>query len=188
MFDLNGKCALVTGASGGIGGAIAKALHQQGAKLVLSGTRQESLEALAKELGNNVAIVPCNLDDATATENLWPTAEEKFGQIDILVNNAGLTKDTLSMRMKDEDWQNVLDVNLTAGFRLARAAVVMQATGIVMGWGAAQYPYLIVPDLTIQASAAPLWTLRLLLLALGLGTVLLVPSLLVLFRTFKTRT
>ncbi|CAK0742781.1 3-oxoacyl-(acyl-carrier-protein) reductase FabG [Azospirillaceae bacterium] len=113
MFDLTGKCALVTGASGGIGAAIAKALHQQGATVALSGTRVEALEALATELGGGerVKIVPGNLADAA------------LGRIDILVNNAGLTRDGLAMRMKDDDWQTVLDVNLTAGFRLARAAL-----------------------------------------------------------------
>ncbi len=123
MFDLRGRCALVTGASGGIGGAIAKALHQAGAKLAISGTRLDALEALAGELGGGVQVLPCNLADPAATAALAGQAEEALGQLDILVNNAGLTRDNLSMRMKDEDWALVLEVNLTAGFRLARGAM-----------------------------------------------------------------
>jgi len=126
MFDLSGKSALVTGASGGIGATIAWALHAQGASVALSGTRVEALEALAAELGggDRVRIVPGNLADAAATEALFKAAEAALGgKVDILVNNAGLTRDGLAMRMKDEDWQMVLDVNLTAGFRLARAAM-----------------------------------------------------------------
>lgn len=124
LFDLTGKNALVTGASGGIGGAIATALHRQGAGVVLSGTRREALEELAQKLGGErVILLPCDLGDSTATDALFPAAEEKVGQVDILVNNAGLTRDTLSIRMKDEDWQKVLDVNLTAAFRLSRAAI-----------------------------------------------------------------
>jgi 3-oxoacyl-[acyl-carrier protein] reductase len=123
MFDLTGKCALVTGASGGIGGAIAKALHKQGATVGLSGTRREALEALAAELGERTHILPCNLSDSTQVEALVGQAEAAMGKLDILVNNAGLTRDTLVLRMKDEDWQSVIDVNLTASFRLARAAV-----------------------------------------------------------------
>ncbi len=123
MFDLSGRCALVTGASGGIGGAIAKALHQAGAKLAISGTRLDALEALAGELGGGVQVLPCNLADPAATAALAGQAEEALGQLDILVNNAGLTRDNLSMRMKDEDWALVLEVNLTAGFRLARGAM-----------------------------------------------------------------
>ncbi|MEI6984797.1 MAG: 3-oxoacyl-[acyl-carrier-protein] reductase [Rhodospirillaceae bacterium] len=130
MFNLSGKCALVTGASGGIGAAIVRALHAQGAMVALSGTRVEALEALVAELASatgedqRVKAVPGNLADAIATEALFKEAERTLGgKIDILVNNAGLTRDGLVMRMKDEDWQTVLDVNLTAGFRLARAAM-----------------------------------------------------------------
>ncbi|MCW5750654.1 MAG: 3-oxoacyl-[acyl-carrier-protein] reductase [Alphaproteobacteria bacterium] len=124
MFDLTGKTALVTGASGGIGSAIARALHRQGAAVALSGTRLEALEALAGELGERAFALPCNLADGAAVDALVPAAEEKLGgRLDILVNNAGLTRDQLAMRMKDEDWQSVLDVNLTAAFRLAKAAM-----------------------------------------------------------------
>lgn len=124
LFDLGGKSALITGASGAIGGAIAKSLHGQGAVVALSGTRVEALELLAKELGGErVHVVPGNLADAAATEALAKAAEAALGKLDILVNNAGLTRDGLAVRMKDEDWQTVLDVNLTAGFRLARAAL-----------------------------------------------------------------
>src|SRR5215213_3917617 len=120
MFDLTGRSALVTGASGGIGAAIARALHAQGAKVALSGTKVESLEALASELGERALVTPANLGDTAATEALIKNAEAAMGQVDILVNNAGLTRDGLSMRMRDEDWQVVLEVNLTAAFRLAR--------------------------------------------------------------------
>lgn len=124
MFDLTGKTALVTGASGGIGGAIAKALHAQGATVCLSGTRREALEAVVAELGNErVHIVTANLSDAASVEQLAKEAEAALGSLDILVNNAGLTKDGLVLRMKDDDWQSVLDVNLSAAFRLCRAAV-----------------------------------------------------------------
>ncbi|MFC7334497.1 3-oxoacyl-[acyl-carrier-protein] reductase [Rhodocista pekingensis] len=123
MFDLTGKSALVTGASGGIGAAIARALHARGATVALHGTKVASLEALAAELGERTRIVPANLADPAAVEQLAKDAEAALGQVDILVNNAGLTRDTLVLRMKDEDWQTVLDVNLTAGFRLARAVV-----------------------------------------------------------------
>ena len=123
MFDLAGKAALVTGASGGIGGAVAKALHAQGATVALSGTRVEPLEALKSALGERAHVLRCDLGDAASTEKLVPDAEAAMGRLDILVNNAGLTRDTLALRMKDEDWQKVLDVNLTAGFRLARAAL-----------------------------------------------------------------
>ncbi|WP_029006785.1 3-oxoacyl-[acyl-carrier-protein] reductase [Azospirillum halopraeferens] len=125
MFDLTGKCALVTGASGGIGAAIAKALHAQGATVALSGTRVAALEALAAGMGGErVVVTPGNLSDAAATEQLARDAEAALGgRIDILVNNAGLTRDQLAMRMKDEDWQQVLDVNLTAAFRLSRAVL-----------------------------------------------------------------
>ncbi len=124
MFNLSGKKALITGASGGIGGAIAKALHAQGADVALSGRNVEALEKLAGEIGQErVHIVPGDLGSAEAADALMKTAEEKMGQVDILVNNAGLTKDGLFMRMKDEDWQVVQDVNLTAPFRLIRAAI-----------------------------------------------------------------
>lgn len=123
MFDLTGRRALVTGASGGIGAAIARGLHAQGAAVALSGTRESALGELAAELGERTAIVPCNLSDAEAVEGLVPRVNEALGGMDILVNNAGLTRDGLAMRMKDADWQAVIDVNLTASFRLARAAL-----------------------------------------------------------------
>jgi 3-oxoacyl-[acyl-carrier protein] reductase len=123
MFDLTGKTALVTGASGGIGSAIATALHGQGATVALSGTRQEALEKVAADLGSRVHVLPCDLGDPAATDDLVKRAETAMGQLDILVNNAGLTRDMLALRLKDDDWQKVLDVNLTAGFRLARAAM-----------------------------------------------------------------
>jgi 3-oxoacyl-[acyl-carrier protein] reductase len=123
VFDLSGKTALVTGASGGIGGAIARALHRQGATLAISGTRADALNALAKELGSRVHVLPCNLADAAEVEKLVPAAEAAFGDLEILVNNAGLTRDGLFMRMKDEDWDQVISVNLNAAFRLTRAAV-----------------------------------------------------------------
>lgn len=123
MFDLTGKIALVTGASGGIGGSIARRLHGQGATVVLSGTRAEALEALAGELGERAQVVTCNLGDPAETEALVGKVEAAAGQLDILVNNAGLTRDGLALRMKDDNWQQVLDVNLTASFRLARAAL-----------------------------------------------------------------
>jgi len=123
MFDLNNRVALVTGASGGLGASIARALHKQGAKVVLSGTRREALDALAAELGERAFVLPCNLSDAGAVEKLVPEAEALAGPLDILVNNAGVTRDGLFMRMKDEDWSTVLTVNLESAFRLARAAV-----------------------------------------------------------------
>ena len=123
MFDLNGKTALVTGASGGIGSAIARGLHGQGATVALSGTRTEALQALADELGSRAYILPCNLSDAEAVDQLPKQAEAAMGSLDILVNNAGLTRDNLFMRMKDEEWETVLNVNLTASFRLSRAAL-----------------------------------------------------------------
>ena len=123
MFDLTGRKALITGASGGIGAAIARALHAQGAAVAVSGTREGALNELVAELGNRAAAVPCNLADADAVDSLVGTVEEAIGGLDILVNNAGLTRDGLAMRMKDEDWQTVLDVNLTAAFRLSRAAL-----------------------------------------------------------------
>lgn len=123
MFDLSGKSALVTGASGGIGGEIARALHTQGATVALSGTRLDPLEKLKGELGTRAYVLPCDLGDAASIEQLLKAAEAAMGGIDILVNNAGLTRDGLALRMKDEDWQKVIDVNLTAGFRLARGAL-----------------------------------------------------------------
>jgi 3-oxoacyl-[acyl-carrier protein] reductase len=123
MFDLSNRVALVTGASGGLGSAIARALHKQGAKVVLSGTRREALDALAAELGERAFVAPCNLSDAASVEKLIPEAEALAGPLDILVNNAGVTRDGLFMRMKDEDWETVLTVNLTSAFRLSRAAV-----------------------------------------------------------------
>ena len=122
MFDLSGRTALVTGASGGIGGAIARTLKARGAKLALSGTRAEALRALADELGG-AEILPCRLDVAEEVEALVPSAVERLGQLDILVNNAGITRDGLAMRMKDEDWAAVLKVDLEAAFRLSRAAL-----------------------------------------------------------------
>jgi len=123
MFDLTGRTALVTGASGGLGGAIARALHAQGATVALSGTRRDALETLAAELGERTFVVPCDLSDSAAVEALVPAAEAALGHLDILVNNAGVTRDNLFMRMKDSEWDAVLAVNLTAAFRLARAAV-----------------------------------------------------------------
>jgi 3-oxoacyl-[acyl-carrier protein] reductase len=123
MFDLNGKHALVTGASGGIGGAIARALHAAGAKVVLAGRRAEPLQALKAELGDRAAVVTGDLGELDKVDTLFKDAEAAYGQVDILVNNAGFTRDGLAMRMKDEDWQKVLDVDLTAGFRLIRASL-----------------------------------------------------------------
>lgn len=127
MFALNGFNSLVTGASGGIGKAIAIALAKQGSKVVLSGTRAEALAETAKEIkqltGVDSEIVTCNLSDASSVEELFPKVESLVKKVDILVNNAGITRDGLAMRMKDEDWQDVLDVNLTASFRLCRAAI-----------------------------------------------------------------
>lgn len=123
MFSLDRKTALITGASGGIGAAIAKALHDAGATIAISGTRLEALEKVKTALGARVHILPCNLSNAEDVEKLVPAAEAVMGGLDILVNNAGITKDGLAMRMKDEDWSSVIDVNLTASFRLARAAM-----------------------------------------------------------------
>lgn len=122
MFDLTGMTALVTGASGGIGSAIAKALAEQGARVALSGTREDALKSVAAELGGDPVILPCNLGDAEAVEALVPSAVEALGKLDILVNNAGVTRDGLIMRMKDEDWADVIRINLEANFRLCRAA------------------------------------------------------------------
>ena len=123
MFNLAGKTALVTGATGGIGGSIARALYAQGATVVLSGTRKEVLEQLASELGERAFVVPADLASRESVEALVPAAESAMGSVDILVNNAGLTRDGLFMRMKDEDWDLVLRVNLDAAFRLSRAAI-----------------------------------------------------------------
>jgi 3-oxoacyl-[acyl-carrier protein] reductase len=123
MFDLTGKTALVTGASGGIGKDIARALIGAGATVALSGTRREALESLAAEIGGTTHIVPCNLADREETEKLIPAAEAAMGGLDILINNAGVTRDMLFMRLKDEDWDTVLNVNLTSAFRLSRAAL-----------------------------------------------------------------
>lgn len=124
MFDLSGKSALVTGATGGIGATVARTLHQAGATVAISGTRAAVLEELKTALGGErVHVVPCNLSAPDDVEKLVPAAEAAMGGLDILVNNAGITRDGLAMRMKDDDWQAVLDVNLTASFRLARAAM-----------------------------------------------------------------
>ena len=122
MFDLTGKTALVTGATGGIGNAIARALHKQGATVAISGTRREVLDALAGELKERVHVLPCNLSDKDEVEALVPASEKAMGQLDILVANAGITRDNLFVQLRDEDWDQVIDVNLTATFRLARAA------------------------------------------------------------------
>ena len=123
MFELTGRTALVTGASGGIGGAIARALHAQGATVALSGTRVAPLEALAKEFGERAHVVPCDLSDAAAVEALPKRAAEAMGAVDVLVNNAGITRDQLFMRMSDADWTAVLEVNLTSTMRLARGCL-----------------------------------------------------------------
>ena len=122
MFDLTGKTALVTGATGGIGGAIARALHAQGATVAISGTRREALDTLAGELKERVHVLPCNLSDMADVETLVPAAEKAMGQLDILVANAGITRDNLFVQLRDEDWSDVINVNLTSTFRLARAA------------------------------------------------------------------
>ena len=123
MFDLTGKCALVTGASGGIGAEIARALHAAGATVGVSGTREGPLQTLAAELGARAHILPCNLSEPEAVETLPKAASEAMGGLDILVNNAGITRDNLLMRMTDEQWSAVLDVNLTASMRLMRGAL-----------------------------------------------------------------
>jgi 3-oxoacyl-[acyl-carrier protein] reductase len=122
MFDLTGMTALVTGASGGIGSAVAKALAAQGARVALSGTREDALKAVAADLPHDPVILPCNLGDREAVDGLIPRAIEALGQLDILVNNAGVTRDNLVMRMKDEEWDDVIRINLEAAFRLIRAA------------------------------------------------------------------
>ena len=123
MFDLTGKCALVTGATGGIGAAIARSLHAAGATVALSGTREAVLQELAGELGERVHVVPCNLSDAEDVEKLVPAAEAAMGQIDILVNNAGITRDNILMRMKADEWQDVIDTNLSALYRVSKACL-----------------------------------------------------------------
>lgn len=123
MFDLSGKGALVTGATGGIGGPIAKALKEQGAKVAISGTREDRLKALAAELGGDVTVLPCNLKDREAVAALPKQAEAALGTLDILVNNAGITKDNLFMRMSNEEWDDVIAVNLTATFVLCRTVL-----------------------------------------------------------------
>jgi 3-oxoacyl-[acyl-carrier protein] reductase len=123
MFDLNGKGALVTGASGGIGGAVAKLLHRQGASVAISGTKREKLELLAGELGERVHVLPCDLADRAQVAKLAGEAEAALGHLDILVNNAGVTKDNLFMMLKDEDWDRILAVNLTSAFTLCRGAI-----------------------------------------------------------------
>lgn len=123
MFDLTGKTALVTGASGGIGAAIATALHQQGATITLSGTRREALDTLAAALGERVHVVSANLSDRDSVNALVPAAETAMGSVDILINNAGVTRDNLFMRMKDDEWDQVIAVNLTAAFALSRAVL-----------------------------------------------------------------
>lgn len=123
MFDLSGKTALVTGASGGLGGDIARSLHAAGASVALSGTRADALAALAEQLGDRAAVTPANLSDADAPAQLVKDVEEALGPIDILINNAGLTRDMLSMRLTDDDWATVMDVNLGAAFRLSRAVM-----------------------------------------------------------------
>jgi 3-oxoacyl-[acyl-carrier protein] reductase len=122
MFDLTGRTALVTGATGGIGGAIAEALHKQGATVAVSGTRREALDTLAAKLSERVHVLPCNLSEASDVEALVPSAEQAMGGVDILVANAGITRDNLFVQLRDEDWDDVIRVNLTATFRLARAA------------------------------------------------------------------
>ncbi len=123
MFDLTGKTALVTGATGGIGHAIARALHQQGATVAISGTRRDVLDQVAGDLKDRVHVLPCNLADKDEVEALVPKSEEAMGQLDILVANAGITKDNLLVQLRDEDWDQVVAVNLTATFRLSRAAL-----------------------------------------------------------------
>src|SRR5215468_11895378 len=144
MFNLTGKCALVTGATGGIGGAIARALHQQGATVAISGTRREALALLAGELGGRVHELPGDLADKEAVEALVPKAEASMGKLDILVANAGINRDNLLVSLSDEAWDEVIAVNLTATFRLARAAVktmMRRRHGRIIGitrWSASQ--------------------------------------------------
>ncbi len=136
MFDLTGKTALVTGATGGLGNEIARALHRQGATVAISGTRKEVLDQLAADLGARVYVLPCNLADKDDVETLVPRAEEAMGQLGILVANAGITKDNLFVQMRDEEWDAVIAINLTATFRLARAAtktMMRRRTGRIIG-------------------------------------------------------
>jgi 3-oxoacyl-[acyl-carrier protein] reductase len=136
MFDLSGKKALVTGATGGLGSEIAKALHAAGAHVALSGTREEKLQALASELGERAEICPANLSDAEAVDNLPKQASEAMGGLDILISNAGITRDQLLMRMKDEDWETVIKVNLEAHYRLSKAVLrgmMKQRWGRIIG-------------------------------------------------------
>lgn len=136
MFDLTGKVALVTGATGGIGAAIARALHAQGATVALSGTREAVLGELQAALGERAHVFVANLADRASVDALVPAIEAKLGRLDILVNNAGITRDNLSMRMKDEEWDQVLEVNLTSGFRLVRSALkgmMKRRTGRIVG-------------------------------------------------------
>jgi 3-oxoacyl-[acyl-carrier protein] reductase len=123
MFELTGRTALVTGATGTIGATIARSLHDQGATVAISGTRREVLDRLATELGERVHVLPCNLADTAETEALVPRVEEAMGQLDILVANAGITRDNLLVQLRDEDWEQVIAINLSATFRLARAAL-----------------------------------------------------------------
>jgi 3-oxoacyl-[acyl-carrier protein] reductase len=136
MFDLTGKAALVTGATGGIGEAIARALHTRGATVAISGTRREKLDALVTALGERVHALVCDLADKEAVEKLLPDAEAAMGQVDILVNNAGITRDNIFIRLSDEAWDTVIAVDLTAGFRLARAAargMMRRRSGRIIG-------------------------------------------------------
>ena len=138
MFDLSGKAALVTGASGGIGGAVARALHGAGARVALSGTREAPLRELAEALGERAHVLPCDLSDPAAVDALPKAAASAMGSLDVLVNNAGITRDQLFMRMSDEEWSSVIDVNLTAAMRLSRGALrgMMKARwGRIVGVG-----------------------------------------------------
>ncbi len=123
MFELTGKTALITGATGAIGGSIARVLHAQGAVVAISGTRREILDQLAADLGQRVHVLPCNLADAAQADDLVPRAEEAMGQLDVLVANAGVARDNLLVQLRDEDWEQVIAINLSATFRLSRAAV-----------------------------------------------------------------